>query len=101
MKGYRAHPAQPIVGGESVTVARAVTHADGHTDAPLIGGRPVLIATDELRSRIGDYLRAGLILPESAFLDVVPIRFGVAEPERPCHVPLVASPWSGQTDRGR
>ncbi|OHV17397.1 hypothetical protein BK022_05845 [Methylorubrum extorquens] len=78
-----------------------MTNADGHTDAPLIGGRPVLIATDELRSRIGDYLRARLILPESAFLDAVPIRFGVAEPEGPYHVRLVASPWSDQTDRGR
>ena len=68
---------------ESVTVARAVTNADGRTDGPLIGGRPVLIATDELRFHIGEYLRAGLVLRESAFLDVVPIRFGVAEPERP------------------
>lgn len=83
-----------------MTVACAATSADERTDAPLTGCRPVLIATDELPSLIGEYLRAGLILPESAFPDVVPIRFGVAEPERPYQAP-VASPWSDQTDRGR
>ncbi|MCY1642699.1 hydroxyisourate hydrolase [Methylorubrum sp. SL192] len=85
-----------------MTVARAVTHADGHTDAPLIGGRPVPIATHEPRFPIGEHFRrTGLILSESAFLDVVPMRFCAAEPEGPYHVPLVASPWSGQNDRGR
>ncbi|MBA9067754.1 5-hydroxyisourate hydrolase-like protein (transthyretin family) [Methylobacterium sp. RAS18] len=82
-------------------VARAVTNADGRIDAPLIGGRPVLIATDELRFHISEHFRgAGSMLPESAFPYVVPIRFGVAEPERPYQA-RVASPWSDQTDRGR
>ncbi|ABY31412.1 hydroxyisourate hydrolase [Methylorubrum extorquens] len=68
----------------------------------LFGGRPVPIATHEPRFQIGDHFRrTGLILLDSAFLDVVPIRFCAAEPEGPCHVPLVASPWSDQTDRGR
>ncbi|KQQ29363.1 OHCU decarboxylase [Methylobacterium sp. Leaf123] len=90
-----------IVGDESVTVARTVTNADGRTDSPLIGGRPVPIATYELRFYIGAYFcRTGLTLPDPAFLDVVPIRFGVAEPEGQYHVPLVASPWSYQTYRG-
>ncbi|GEL42985.1 hypothetical protein MEX01_35760 [Methylorubrum extorquens] len=67
----------------------------GHTDALLIVCRPVMIATDELRFQIGEHFRCtGLILSESAFLDVVPMRFWAAEPERPYHVPLVASPWS-------
>ncbi|MER2250238.1 2-oxo-4-hydroxy-4-carboxy-5-ureidoimidazoline decarboxylase [Methylorubrum podarium] len=91
-----------IVGpDEAVTVARAETNADGRTDAPLIAGRPVPIAHYELRFHIGDYFRrAGLDLPEPAFLDLVPIRFGVAEPEGHYHVPLVAGPWSYQTYRG-
>ena len=86
---------------ETVLVARAETNADGRTDAPLIGGRPVPIATYELRFRLGDYhRRLGLALPEVPFLDVVPLRFGVAEPEGHYHVPLVATPWSYQTYRG-
>ncbi|KQP50889.1 2-oxo-4-hydroxy-4-carboxy-5-ureidoimidazoline decarboxylase [Methylobacterium sp. Leaf108] len=86
---------------ETVLVARAVTNADGRTDAPLIGGRPVPIGTYELRFHIGDHFRRlGLDTAEPPFLDVVPLRFGVAEPEGHYHVPLVATPWSYQTYRG-
>ena len=34
------------------------------------------------------------------FLDVVPIRFAVAEPEAHYHVPLLVTPWSYSTYRG-
>lgn len=86
---------------EAALVARAVTNADGRTDTPLIHGRPVPMATYELRVGLGDYHRGlGLDLPEPPFLDVVPLRFGVAEPEGHYHVPLVATPWSYQTYRG-
>jgi len=86
---------------ESVLVARAVTNADGRTDAPLIGGRPVPIGTYELRFALGAYHRAaGHDLPDPPFLDIVPLRFGVSDPEGHYHVPLVATPWSFQTYRG-
>ena len=86
---------------EAALVARSVTNADGRTDAPLIGGRPVPIGTYELRFGLGDhYRRLGLDLPEPPFLDIVPLRFGVSEPEGHYHVPLVATPWSYQTYRG-
>lgn len=82
-------------------VASAVTDAGGRTDPPLVAGRPVPIGTYELRFRLGDYHRGRAVaLPEPAFLDVVPIRFGIAEPERHTHVPLAASPWSYSTYRG-
>jgi 2-oxo-4-hydroxy-4-carboxy-5-ureidoimidazoline decarboxylase len=86
---------------EAALVARTVTNADGRTDAPLIGGRPVPVAVYELRFGLGDYhRRLGLSLPQPPFLDIVPLRFGVAEPEGHYHVPLVATPWSFQTYRG-
>lgn len=82
-------------------IARTKTNADGRTDAPLIGDRPVPIAAYELRFHIGDHFRATQPgLPEPPFLDVVTLRFGVADPEGHYHVPLVASPWSYQTYRG-
>jgi 5-hydroxyisourate hydrolase len=40
------------------------------------------------------------MLPEPAFLDVVPIRFGIAEPARHYHVPLLISPFGYSTYRG-
>lgn len=86
---------------EAVCVARAVTNDDGRTDVPLIHGRPVPMAAYELRVGLGDYhRRLGLDLPDPPFLDVVPLRFGVSEPEGHYHVPLAATPWSYQTYRG-
>ncbi len=90
---------------ETALVARATTNADGRTDLPLIHGRPVPIAAYELRFGLGDHFRRvgpalGLDLPEPPFLDVVPIRFTVGDPEGHYHVPLVATPWSYQTYRG-
>jgi len=87
--------------GPSRLLARATTNADGRTDAPLIAGRPVPIGTYELRFAIGDYFAGqGVAGGEPRFLDVVPLRFAVAEPEGHYHVPLLASPWSYTTYRG-
>ncbi len=82
-------------------IAEAVTNADGRTDRPLIGGEPLRCGTYEIEFSIGDYFRAkGVPAATPAFLDVVPIRFGVAEPEGHYHVPLLATPWSYSTYRG-
>jgi hydroxyisourate hydrolase len=85
----------------SEVVARAVTNADGRTDAPLIGGAPLRIGTYEIAFHIGAYFAAkGIAAARPPFLDVVPIRFAIAEPEGHYHVPLLASPWSYSTYRG-
>ncbi|MNF11421.1 5-hydroxyisourate hydrolase [compost metagenome] len=55
----------------------------------------------ELEFAAGDYFRAqGTQLPEPAFLDVVPLRFGIADVNAHYHVPLLVSPWSYSTYRG-
>jgi len=80
---------------------QAVTNEDGRTDTPLIAGVPLRIGTYELVFQIGAYFAArGLDLPERPFLDTVPIRFGIAEPEGHYHVPLAVTPWSYSTYRG-
>jgi 2-oxo-4-hydroxy-4-carboxy-5-ureidoimidazoline decarboxylase len=82
-------------------IERAVTNRDGRTDRPLIGGRPIPIGRYELRFAVGDYFaRRGVPLADPAFLDVVPVRFSVAEPEGHYHVPLLVTPWSYSTYRG-
>jgi len=87
--------------GAARLIARAVTNADGRTDSALIGGRPVPIGLYQLEFAMGDYFRRkGYALAEPAFLDTVPIRFAVAEPEAHYHVPLLATPWSYTTYRG-
>ena len=81
-------------------LARIVTNADGRTDAPLLSGT-LIAGSYELTFAIGAYFRSrGTALPAPAFLDEVPIRFGIAEPDGHYHVPLLASPWSYSTYRG-
>jgi 2-oxo-4-hydroxy-4-carboxy-5-ureidoimidazoline decarboxylase len=86
--------------GEGRLVTRAITNADGRTDAPLIGGRPVPIGHYELRFAIGDYFSGEAATADPPFLDVVPVRFAVAEAEGHYHVPLLVTPWSYATYRG-
>jgi len=89
------------VSGNDRVVMSGITNADGRTDQPLIGGRPIPIGRYELRFALGDYyVRSGVSLPDPPFLDIVPVRFSVAEPEGHYHVPLLATPWSYATYRG-
>jgi 2-oxo-4-hydroxy-4-carboxy-5-ureidoimidazoline decarboxylase len=87
--------------GESRLVTRAVTNSDGRTDAPLIGGRPVPIGRYELTFHVGAYFAdRGVPLSDPPFLDRIPLRFSVSEPEGHLHVPLLVTPWSYATYRG-
>jgi 2-oxo-4-hydroxy-4-carboxy-5-ureidoimidazoline decarboxylase len=82
-------------------LAEAVTNADGRTDAPLLGGAPLRIGRYQLDFHIGAYFAAGSVrAADPPFLDVVPVRFAIAEPEGSYHVPLLVSPWSYSTYRG-
>ena len=87
-------------GGQRM-IARATTNRDGRTDEPLIAGRPLPIGLYELRFHVADYFAGvGARQDEPPFLDVVPVRFAVAEPEGHYHVPLLVTPWSYSTYRG-
>ncbi|TGQ06810.1 hydroxyisourate hydrolase [Mesorhizobium sp. M2E.F.Ca.ET.219.01.1.1] len=87
--------------GQSRTHLKTVaTNDDGRCDAPLLAGAEFRTGEYELVFAAGDYLRGqGIKLPEPAFLDIVPIRFGMAE-ERHYHVPLLISPYGYSTYRG-
>ena len=82
-------------------VTRGVTNQDGRTDGPLIGDRPLPIGRYELRFAVGAYY-AGLkaVQADPPFLDIVPVRFAITEPEGHYHVPLLCTPWSYTTYRG-
>jgi 5-hydroxyisourate hydrolase len=90
-----------IEGENSRRLAEATTNADGRPDAPLLIGDGFRPGLYEIRFHMGDYFRGrGVAVPDPAFLDVVPVRFGIAEPGAHYHVPLLASPWSYSTYRG-
>ena len=87
-------------GDRRVHLKVAVTNDDGRCDAPLLEGAEFAMGQYELVFAAGDYLRRrGLSLPEPAFLDTIPIRFGIAQ-ARHYHVPLLISPYGYSTYRG-
>jgi 2-oxo-4-hydroxy-4-carboxy-5-ureidoimidazoline decarboxylase len=82
-------------------LTEAVTNGDGRTDRPLLADEPLRIGTYELLFHVGDYFRTRPTERDiRPFLDVVPIRFGISEPEGHYHVPLLVTPWSYSTYRG-
>jgi 5-hydroxyisourate hydrolase len=78
------------------------TNSDGRVDGwPLLAGESFKVGQYELVFHAGDYLRGkGVALPEPAFLDIIPIRFGIADESGHYHVPLLLSPYSYSTYRG-
>jgi len=87
-------------GGRSL-VADVATNADGRTDKPLIAASDARVGRFELVFHVGDYFRSeGAKLADPPFLDLVPIRFAIADPGAHYHVPLIVSPWSYSTYRG-
>ena len=78
-----------------------VTNDDGRVDGALLEGDAFAAGTYELRFMAGDYRRrADGAQPEPPFLDVVPVRFGVADPQGHYHVPLLLSAYGYSTYRG-
>jgi len=91
------------IDGEARTHLKTVTtNADGRVDGgPILIGDSFVAGTYELFFHAGDYLRAsGAKLPDPAFLDLVPIRFGIADTTAHYHVPLLISPYGYSTYRG-
>ena len=70
------------------------TNSDGRTDAPLLEGNSMNAGSYELVFFVGDYFG------EKKFLDRVPVRFNISDPNAKYHVPLLVSPWSYTTYRG-
>jgi 5-hydroxyisourate hydrolase len=91
----------PHEGGELEHLRAARTNADGRTDEPLLGPGELDAGSYELVFDVGAYFAgAGLASADEPFLGLVPVRFGIADPDASYHVPLLASPWSYSTYRG-
>ncbi|WP_342078430.1 hydroxyisourate hydrolase [Yoonia sp. SS1-5] len=86
-----------IVADSREHVVRMVTNADGRTDTPILPQPSFAVGRYELIFQAGAYFG----LSESpAFLDDIPIRFGISDPASHYHVPLLVSPFSFSTYRG-
>ena len=81
-------------------IKKITTNSDGRCDSPLLEGEAFQTGEYELVFEVGDYLKhQGTVLPEPSFLNLVPIRFGMAE-QAHYHVPLLVSPYGYSTYRG-
>ena len=90
-----------LAGESRQHLARFETNADGRTDAPLMAGDDLVVGVFELVFHVGDYFaKFEPDPPDPSFLDLVPIRFGIAHPEENYHVPLLVSPYGYSTYRG-
>ena len=83
--------------GERRTIKTLLTNDDGRTNEPLLPEEEFETGTYEILFSVGAYFEEDGYPP---FLDRVPVRFGISDPESHYHVPLLASPWSYSTYRG-
>lgn len=87
--------------GAAVPLKSLTLNHDGRADSPLLQGADFSPGRYRLVFAVAAYFRArGVELPEPAFLDEVPLDFGIADAALHFHVPLLASPWSYSTYRG-
>jgi len=85
---------------DGVKLRDVVTNQDGRVDGGLLGSEDCLPGQYELRFQVAAYFRScGVTLSDPAFLDEVPLRFGISGPGH-YHVPLLVSPFSYSTYRG-
>ena len=88
-------------GAERTLLVETQTNDDGRVDRPLLDGDAMLRGTYELIFHVGHYFRLmGHDLANPAFLDEVPIRFGIEDASAHYHVPLLVSPFAYSTYRG-
>lgn len=82
-------------------VKTVVTNDDGRVDHPLLAGKKMKRGAYELVFHVAAYFAAhGAADETDAFLQEVPVRFYIADPDAAYHVPLVFSPWAYSTYRG-
>jgi len=83
--------------GERVLLKNVVTNSEGRTDEPLLGSSEMEAGEYELVFQVGAYFG---IEPEESFLNEVPVRFRIVDPNEGYHVPLLVSRWAYSTYRG-
>ncbi len=87
--------------GGLAEIVKTQTNGDGRAPRPLLAENAMASGRYQLDFHVGDYFRGlGVELPEPAFLDVVPIAFGIADAASHYHVPLLISPYGYSTYRG-
>ncbi len=85
---------------EGRLILESVTNHDGRTEAPLLSGEPLRTGRYELRFHVEDYYAGWPNVTDPPWYDVIPVRFGVSDPEGRYHIPLLLGAWTYTTYRG-
>lgn len=100
VQGGHSRGAMPPSGVERELLQTTRSNDDGRCAAPLLEGEQFVNGTYELEFDVAPYFAGtGAAVAEPPFLDVVTLRFTIAEDSH-YHVPLLVSPWSYSTYRG-
>ena len=91
-----------VLEGKGYRLVRSVRpDADGRAPEDLLGPTEIARGRYELVFHVAEYFAGrGVPLADPPFLDLVPIRFAIANSSEHYHVPLLVSPWSYNTYRG-
>jgi 5-hydroxyisourate hydrolase len=83
----------PRGAGERRHVRTVETVAGGAVATPLVEGEALVPGIYELFFHVGRYFKAERVaLKDALFLDVIPVRFSIADAGKPHHLTLLASP---------
>ena len=83
-----------------IAINSVVTNSDGRCDSSVLDGDAFSIGVYELQFHVGAYFKDGSASGAPAFLDIVPVRFGISAADEHYHVPLLISPFGYSTYRG-
>lgn len=84
-------------------VGEFMTNDDGRLEggSALKGGDEFVVGEYEWTFYIADYFASkGTFVSGTPFLNTIPLRFGIDNPDDHYHVPLLVSPWGFSTYRG-
>eukprot|EP00536_Pseudo-nitzschia_multiseries_P013580 jgi/Psemu1/212078/e_gw1.589.12.1 len=83
-------------------VGEFITNDDGRLEGgPALKGEDFTVGTYQWDFYAADYfVGRGNFMNGTPFLDVIPLRFGIDNPDDHYHVPLLVSPWGYSTYRG-
>lgn len=86
---------------ELVFLEEKYTNKDGRVNEPFLEGESMKLGIYQLHFHVGTYFQSQVTLGEDPrFLDCVPVRFIISNPESHYHVPLLISPGGYSTYRG-
>ncbi|HEY1461561.1 MAG TPA: hydroxyisourate hydrolase [Casimicrobiaceae bacterium] len=89
------------IGVSRTVLGDAVVGVSGGVELPQLASHRCAAGIYECLFHAGAWYRErGVALPTPPFLELVPFRFGIADPEQHYHLPLKLSPWGFSLFRG-